>query len=59
MNCQDTVAANRPDIRWMNETSLTTSIIDISIPSDLIIAQKYEENIDKYLPLDIELGKRF
>ena len=52
-----TIIANRPDIVLMNKRERTTYLIDIAIPSDTNIQQKYNEKIQKYTDLAIEIQR--
>ena len=48
---------NRPDITFTNKKGKTTCLIDISIPNDTNITQKYKEKIEKYTPFAQEIQR--
>ena len=50
-----TIKYNRPDITLTNKKEKTTYLIDISIPNNTNITQKYKEKIEKYTPLAQEI----
>ena len=52
-----TIPHNRPDITIKNKTEKTTYLIEISVPSDNNITQKYNEKITKYLDLAEEIKR--
>ena len=52
-----TIVANRPDIVLIDKTRKKTYIIDIAIPNDHNINQKYREKVEKYTPLAQEIKR--
>ena len=52
-----TIKYNRPDITFTDKKEKTTYLIDISIPNDTNITQKYKEKIEKYTPLAQEIQR--
>ena len=57
LHTDKTVMHNRPDITLQNKTEEITYLIDIAVPSDHNINNKYLEKKDKYQPLAIELER--
>ncbi|XP_015188575.1 PREDICTED: uncharacterized protein LOC107072832 [Polistes dominula] len=51
LNTDKTIKYNRPDITFTNKEDKTSYLIDIPIPNDINIPQKYREKIEKYTPL--------
>jgi len=52
-----TIIANRPDITLIDKTNSITYFIDIAIPGDHNIERKYQEKIEKYIPLAEEVKR--
>ena len=50
-----TVPANRPDITLIHKVSKQTFLIDVAIPNDANVTEKYQEKIGKYTPLATEI----
>ena len=46
-----TIAANRPDLIYINKSNKTCTLFDFSLPWDTRINEKYGEKVSKYLPL--------
>ncbi|XP_015186482.1 PREDICTED: uncharacterized protein LOC107071743 [Polistes dominula] len=57
LHTDKTVKYNRPDITFTNKEDKTTYLIDISVPNDINITQKYREKIEKYTPLAQEIHR--
>ena len=51
MTTHKTIAANRPDLIYINKSNKTCTLFDFSLPWDTRINEKYGEKVSKYLPL--------
>ena len=47
----ETIAANRPDLIYINKSNKTCTLFDFSLPWNTRINEKYGEKVSKYLPL--------
>lgn len=52
-----TIPHNRPDITFQDKKQKITYLIDIAIPLDTNTATKYNEKIEKYKPLALEMER--
>ncbi|KAL1448163.1 hypothetical protein WDU94_000554 [Cyamophila willieti] len=52
-----TIIANRPDIVLVNKGTKETFLIDVAIPNDNNVECKYNEKMEKYLELAIEIKR--
>lgn len=52
-----TIAHNRPDITFQDKQQNITYIIDIAVPLDTNIISKYDEKLEKYKPLALEIER--
>lgn len=57
LHTDKTILHNRPDITFQDKGKRTTYLIDISVPIDTNIVKKYNEKIEKYTPLAIEIER--
>lgn len=52
-----TIIANRPDIVLVNKGTKETFLIDVAIPNDNNVEAKYNEKMEKYTELAIEVKR--
>ncbi|KAK9759279.1 hypothetical protein QE152_g179 [Popillia japonica] len=50
-----TVAHNRPDITLTLKKKKTTYLVDVAVPAPANVKMKYNEKIQKYLPLSQDI----
>ena len=52
-----TISHNRPDLVLFNKKKNIVFLIDIAVPSDANVAQKYTKKLERYRPLAIEVKR--